>query len=86
MSQTRPVPSRESRHALSTAEAFYRVFLALPPKERLAAAGYILANAEVRKKFDLLEMPNELTLKAFAEDKQDTPVFETVEDLRRNLL
>jgi hypothetical protein len=33
-----------------------------------------------------LEIPNETTLKAFAEDKSAMPVFHSVEELRKDLL
>ncbi len=70
----------------STAEAFYRVFRSLPKKERLAAARFILEDQEIRRLFDLTELPNAVTLKAFAEDKAKMPVFDTVDDLRKDLL
>lgn len=70
----------------STAEAFYRVFRALPKKERLAIARYILADEGVQKDLELSEVPNETTLKAFAEDKGSMPVFSTIDELRKDLL
>jgi hypothetical protein len=68
------------------AEALYRVFRALPRKERMAVACYILADAEVQRTLALPEMPNETTLRAFAEDRQGMPVFTTVDELRRDLV
>ena len=35
---------------------------------------------------DLPEIPNDMTLKAFAEDKKEMPVFETIQELREDLL
>jgi hypothetical protein len=71
---------------LGTAEAFYNIFCALPKKERLAIVRYILRDKEIQKKFKLAEIPNAITLKAFAEDKKKIPVFETIDDLRKDLL
>jgi len=79
--------SEKSQSAtISTAEAFYRVFRALPKKDQLTVAQYILADEDIRRRFDKLEIPNETTLKAFAEDKSAMPVFHTVEELRKDLL
>jgi hypothetical protein len=71
---------------ISTAEAFYRVFRALSKKDRLAVARYILEDEEIQDSMDDLEIPNETTLKAFAEDKATMPVFHTVDDLLKDLL
>ncbi len=71
---------------LSTAEAFYRVFCALPQKERIAIAHYILADEKVQQSLTLSEIPNEITLEALAEDKQRMPVFDTVAELEKDLL
>ena len=70
---------------ISTAEAFYRVFCALPKKDRLTVARYILEDEDIRRSFNKLEIPNETTLKAFAEDKSDMAVFHSVEQLREDL-
>jgi len=70
---------------MSTAEAFYQVFRALPKKDRLAIAHYILEDEEIRDSMQL-EIPNETTLAAFAEDRTSMPVFQTVDDLRKDLL
>ena len=71
---------------ISTAEAFYRVFRALPKKDRLSVARYILKDEDIRRSFDKLEIPNETTLEAFAEEKSAMSVFHSVEELRRDLL
>jgi len=71
---------------ISTAEAFYRVFRALPKKDRLTVARYILEDEDIRHSFGKNEIPNETTLKAFAEDKSAMPVFHSVEELREDLL
>ena len=71
---------------ISTGEAFYRVFRALPKKDRLTVARYILKDEDIRRSFDKLEIPNETTLKAFAEDKSAMPAFHSVEELRKELL
>ncbi|MDY7079575.1 MAG: hypothetical protein SXV54_22045 [Chloroflexota bacterium] len=73
-------------HTLGTAEAFYRVFCALPQEERIAIAHYILADAEVQQGLALSEIPNEITLQAFVEDEQCMPVFDTVDELEKDLL
>lgn len=73
----------KSMNKISTPEAFYRLFQALPAKERFAAARYILEDEEVRQHFKLL---NEMTLAAFAEDKQEMPVFSSMDALREDLL
>ena len=57
----------KSMSKISTPEAFYRLFQALPAKERFAAARYILEDEEIRQHFKL---PNEKTLAAFAEDSK----------------
>ena len=71
---------------ISTGEAFYRIFRALPKKDRLTVARYILKDEDIRRSFDKLEIPNETTLKAFAEDKSAMPAFHSVEELRKDLL
>lgn len=71
---------------ISTGEAFYRVFRALPKKDRVTVARYILKDEDIRASFDKLEIPNETTLKAFAEDKSTMPVFHSVEELRKDLV
>ncbi len=71
---------------ISTADAFYKLFLSIPKKDRLIAAQYILSDKEIRKTFDLTEVINKTTLEAFSEDKKDMPVFNTVDELRKDLL
>ena len=68
---------------ISTAEAFYLVFCALPKHDQLEVARYILEDEEIQHQ---LEVPNETTLKAFAEDKSKMPVFHTMDELRKDLL
>jgi len=71
---------------VSTAEAFYLVFRALPKKDRLAVARYIFEDEEILHSSGLAEIPNEATLKAFAEDKSAMPAFNSVDELRKDLL
>lgn len=71
---------------MSTAEAFYQVFRALPKKDRLAIAHYILEDEEIQRSMDQVRVPNETTLAAFAEDKATMPLFQTIDDLRKDLL
>jgi len=78
--------SKLSNHSVSTAEAFYRLFCALPKKDRLVVVQYILDDEEIRQSFDLPEIPNKATLKAFAEERAEMPVFESIQDLREDLL
>ncbi len=73
----------KSTNKISAPEAFYRLFQALPAKERFAAARYILEDEEIRQHFKL---PNEMTLAAFAEDKEEMPVFTSMDALREDLL
>lgn len=71
---------------ISTAEAFYRVFCALSKPDRLAIARYILRDKEVRQQLERSEIPNDVTLKAFAEKTSKMPVFETIQELQEDLL
>jgi len=68
--------------SIGTPEAFYRLFRALSQKERFAAASYILDDEEIRC---YLKIPNEITLEAMAEDKNKMPIFNTIEELRKDL-
>jgi hypothetical protein len=86
MKQSDPVSTSYTVNDISTAEAFYRVFCALSKKDRMAVAGYIFQDTEIRHKLELIEIPNEQTLKSFAEDKSHMPVFKTVKSLREDLL
>jgi len=70
----------------STAEGFYIVFCALPKQDRLAIARYILSDREIRQELEQSEIPNDVTLKAFDENKADMPVFESISELREDLL
>jgi hypothetical protein len=79
--------SGKSRSAsISTAEAFHRVFRVWPKKDRLTVARYILEDEDIRRSLGMIEIPNETTLNAFAEDKSAMPVFHSVEELRKDLL
>jgi len=79
-------PEESQSVTISTAEAFYQVFRALPKKDRLTVARYILEDEDVRRSFDRFEIPNETTLKTLAEDKSAMSVFHSVEELRKDLL
>lgn len=78
--------SKSSQSKVSTAEAFYRVFCALSKKDRLAVVQYILKDEVIQQHLELPEIPNEVTLKAFSETKSKMPVFETIQELREDLL
>jgi hypothetical protein len=78
--------SKLPKVSVSTAEAFYRIFCVLPRKDRLKIVQYILQDKEIKKLFNLPENPNEVTLKAFQEDKKQMPVFESIQELREDLL
>ncbi|HLC15819.1 MAG TPA: hypothetical protein VJL89_06295 [Thermodesulfovibrionia bacterium] len=41
---------------------------------------------EIGRNFNLAEIPNKLTVEAFAEEVSQMPVFSTIEDLRKDLL
>ncbi|MDM8522540.1 hypothetical protein QUF80_04140 [Desulfococcaceae bacterium HSG8] len=72
--------------SVGTAEAFYVIFRSLPEKDRMAVARYILEDDDIRHCYELSEIPNEATLKAFAENKSAMPLFHSVEELRKDLL
>ncbi len=78
--------TRSSQANISTAEAFYRVFCALSKQDRLAVAWYIIHDKDIQQQLESLETPNDATLNAFAEDKADMPLFETIQELREDLL
>ncbi len=80
------MPQTTTGYMLSTAEAFYRVFCALPLQERVAITHYILADEQIQQSLALSEVPNSVTLRAFAESKADMPVFDTVDELVEDLL
>ncbi len=74
------------RTDISTAEGFYIVFRALSKEDRLAVARYILKDREIRRALEQSEIPNDETLKAFNEDKDNMPAFESISELREDLL
>ena len=73
----------KSMNKISAPEAFYRLFQALPVKERFAAARYILEDEQVRHHF---KIPNEITLAALAEEKKEMQLFTSMDALRNDLL
>ena len=75
-----------SQATFGAAEAFYKIFRALPREERFAIMQYILADEDVQKNLRLLEIPNELTVQAFAENRQNMTLLDTVDALREDLL
>jgi hypothetical protein len=74
---------KASSQQVSTAEAFYQLFCALPKKDRLLIARYILEDEDIQQS---LEIPNEMTVQAFGEDKATMPVFSSIDALRKDLL
>lgn len=70
---------------ISTGEAFYKVFRALPKKDQVTVVRYILEDKASRRRFDNLSIPNKTTLKAFSEDKSTLPAFHSVKELRKDL-
>lgn len=86
MKQSSHVSSAHTANQISTAEAFYRVFCALPKKDRVAVARYIFQDTEIRRTLELTEIPNDQTLKSFAEDTSHMSVFTTIQALREDLL
>ncbi len=74
---------KTSSQQISTAEAFYQLFCALPKKDRLLIARYILEDEDIQQSF---EIPNEMTVQAFDEDKTTMPVFSSIDALRKDLL
>ncbi len=86
MKQSVPISTSSAVNHISTAAAFYRVFCALPKKDRIAVAGYIFQDTEMRDLLELTEIPNDLTLNSFAEDKSCMPVFTSLQSLREDLL
>lgn len=85
MNQSGHISTAHATNQMSTAEAFYRVFCALPKKDRVAVARYIFQDAEIRRTLELTEIPNTQTLNSFAEDKTEMPVFRTIQALREDL-
>jgi hypothetical protein len=86
MKQSVPISTSPAVNHISTAAAFYRVFCALPKKDRIAVAGYIFQDTEMRDLLELTEIPNDLTLNSFAEDTSCMPVFTSLQSLREDLL
>lgn len=86
MKQSVHVSPLHATNQMSTAEAFYRVFCALPKKDRVAVARYIFQDTEIRHTLELPEIPNDQTLNSFTEDKSNMPVFTTIQALREDLL
>ena len=80
------VSRASTHHAISTAEAFYQVFCALPRQDRLDVARYIFQDDEIRHDLELTEVPNDLTVQTFAETSAKMAVFDSVQDLRKDLL
>jgi len=72
--------------SFGTAEAFYKIFSALPRKERLAIAHYILIDKDVQESLAQSEIPNETTLQAFTQVERNMPVFNTIGELQKDLL
>jgi|APSaa5957512622_1039677.scaffolds.fasta_scaffold542514_1 hypothetical protein len=69
-------------------EAFYHLFRTLSQNDRFTAAGYILDDEEIRR---YLKIPNEVSLKAFSEDKNNmpafnSPAFNSIDELHKDLL
>jgi len=79
-------PTAMKPTAINTAEAFYVLFRALHKKDRLAVARYILEDEDISGNFGFSEIPNEITLNAFAEEKSTMPVFHSIEELRKDLM
>ncbi len=79
-------PTKPSIKEMDTAEAFYRVFCALPQQDRFAVAKYILHDKEIQQQLESTNIPNATTLNAFAEDKASMPTFEMISELRNDLL
>lgn len=52
----------------------------------MTIARYILQDEDIRRNLDEFELPNEITLAAFREDNATMPVFQTIDELRQDLL
>ncbi len=78
------VSSEKTKHnQISAGEAFYLVYLELPESDRLAIARYILEDEDIKQQF---EIQNEMTIKAFSGDVNKMPTFDSLYDLRKDLL
>ena len=69
--------------SIESPEGFYRFFRSMSQNDRFAAATYILEDEGIRR---YLKIPNEITLEAFSEDKNTMPVFNSIDELREDLL
>ncbi len=83
MVSTTKSPRKSSSQQVSADEAFYQLFRALPKKDRLLIARYILEDEDIQQS---LEIPNEMTVQVFGEDKATMPVFSSIDALRKDLL
>lgn len=72
--------------AISTADAFYRLYRALPKRDRLKVAQYLIDDGDIQHSFEQIKILNETTLKSFGEDKSVMPEFHSVDELRKDLL
>ena len=70
---------------ITTVEAFYRLYRALPKKDRLKIARHIFEDQEIIASLEKDSSPNALTSKAFEETRENMPAFSTIEDLRKDL-
>lgn len=78
------LPSEKRQNqTITTAEAFYKVFRALSKKDRLTVARFILKDKDVQKQ---IEIPNEVTLESFGENKISMSSFDSINELRKDLL
>ena len=86
MKQSVTISTSPAVNHISTAAAFYRAFYVLPKKDHIAVASYFFQDTEMRELLELTEIPNDLTLNSFAEDKSCMPVFTSLQSLREDLL
>jgi len=77
---------RKQSSVASAAEAFYILFNTLPKKEKITVARYILEDDEITFHINASEIPNETTLRSFAEEKHKMPSFHSIDELRKDLL
>jgi hypothetical protein len=75
--------TKYKRVNISTADEFYRLFCTLPKSDRLIIARHILEDEEIQNDLEIL---NKTTLEAFSEDKKSMPSYNTVDELRKDLL
>lgn len=74
---------KTSIQSIGTSEAFYRLFRSLSQNDRFTAARYILEDKEIRH---YLKIPNEITIEALSENKDNMPIFNSIDELRDDLL